>query len=100
MVRSKLTNNYNKNRNYEKWCKYKRQRNLCLNVLRETKKNFYKAPDEKQVSDSKIFWKNVKPFFSDKGVNLSKITLVEKNAIVVDEEQIANIMLYYFLNII
>ena len=79
MVRSKLTNNYNKNRNYEKWCKYKRQRNLCLNVLRETRKNFYKAPDEKQVSDSKIFWKNVKPFFSDKGVNLSKIILVEKS---------------------
>ena len=79
MVRSKLTNNYNKNRNYEKWCKYKRQRNLCLKVLRETKKNFYKAPDEKQVSDSKIFWKNVKPFFSDKGVNLSKIILVEKS---------------------
>ena len=79
MVRSKLTNNYNKNRNYEKWCKYKRQRNLCLNVLRETKKNFYKAPDEKQVSDSKIFWKNVKPFFSDKGVNLSKLILVEKS---------------------
>ena len=61
--------------------------------------NFSKAIDEKQVSDSKT-WKNVKPFFSDKGVNLSKITLVEKNAIVVDEEKIANIMNNYFLNII
>ena len=71
MVRSKLRNNYNKN-------KYKRQRNLCLNLLRKTKKNFYKALDEKQVSDSKTFWKNVKPFFSNKGVNSSKITLVEK----------------------
>ena len=79
-VRSKLRNNYNKNRNYENWCKYKRQRNLCLNLLRKTKKNFYKALDEKQVSDSKT-WKNVKPFFSNKGVNSSKITLVEKNAI-------------------
>ena len=53
---------------------------LVLNLLRKTKKNFYKALDEKQVSDSKT-WKNVKPFFSDKGVNSSKITLVEKNAI-------------------
>ena len=43
---------------------------LVLNLLRKTKKNFYKALDEKQVSDSKTFWKNVKPFFSDKGVNL------------------------------
>ena len=63
------------------------------------KKNFYKALDEKQVSDSKTFWKNVKPFFSDKGVNSSKITLVEKKAIVIDEEKIANIMNNYFTNI-
>ena len=43
MVRSKLGNNYNKNRNYENWRIYKSQRNLCLNLLRKTKKNFYKA---------------------------------------------------------
>ena len=94
MVRSKLRNNYNKNRNDENWCKYKRQRNLCLNLLLKTKQKFYKAFDEKQVSDSKTFWKNVKPFSSDKGVNSSKITLVGKNAIIVDEEKIANIMKY------
>ena len=43
--------------------------------------------------------KNVKPFFSDKGVNSSKITLVEKNAIVVDEEKIAYIMNNHFINV-
>ena len=99
MVRSKLRNNYNKNRDYEDWCKYKCQRNLCLNLLRKTKKNFYKALDEKQVSDSKTFWTNVKPVFSDKSINSSKITLVEKHAIVVDGEKIANIMNNYFINI-
>ena len=92
MVRSILRNNYNKKRSYENWCKYKRQRNLCLDLLQKTKKNFYKTFNEKQVSDSKTFWKNVKPFFSDNGINSSKITLVEKNPIVVDEEIIANIM--------
>ena len=97
MVRSKLRNIFNKNRNYENWCKYKRQRNLCLNLLRKTKKSFYKNLDEKQVSDNKVFWKNVKPFFSDKGVNSSKITLVEKNSIIVDENKIANIMNKYFI---
>ena len=97
-MRSKRRNNYNKNRNYENWCKYNGQCYPCLNLLRKTKKNFYKALDEKQVSDSKT-WKNVKPFFSDKGVNSSKITLVEKKAIVIDEEKIANIMNNYFTNI-
>ena len=78
MVRSKIRNNYNKNRNYENWCKYKREHNLCLNLLRKAKKNFYKALDEKQVSDRKTFWKNVKSFFSEKGVNSTKINSVEK----------------------
>ena len=41
----------------------------------------------------------VKPFFSDKGVKSSKITLVEKNVIVVDEEKIANITNNYFISI-
>ena len=58
--------------------------------------SFYKKLYEKQVSDNKKFWKNVKTFFSSKDVNSSKITLVEKNLIVEDENKIAN----YFINII
>ena len=78
MVQSKVRNIFNKNRNYENWCKYKRQRNLCLNLSRKTKKSFYKNLDENQVSDSKVFWKNVNHFFSDNSVNSPKINLVEK----------------------
>ena len=96
MVRSKL---FNKNRNYENWYKYKRQCNLYLNLLRKTKANFYKNLDEKQVSDNKVFQKNVKPFLSDKDVNSSEITLIEKSSIAVDENKIANIMNNYFINI-
>ena len=99
MVRSKLKNFFNKNRHYGNWCKYKRQRNLCLNLLRKTKKSFYENLDEKQVSDNKVFWEKVRPSFSDKGANCSKINLVEKNSIIVDEKKIANIMINYFINI-
>ena len=53
----------------------------------------------KQGSDNKLFWKSVKPFFSDKGSNSSKITLVEENNIISDEEEIANIMNNYFINV-
>ena len=58
--------------------------------------SFYKKLYEKQISDNKKFWKNVKPFFSSRDVNSSKITLVENNLIVEDENKIAN----YFINII
>ena len=43
-------------------------------------------------SSGKLFWRNVKPFFNDKGCNSSKITLVEENNIISDEEEIANII--------
>ena len=52
----------------------------------------------KQVSDNKLFWKSIKPFFSDKASNSSKITLVEENNIS-DEEETANIMNNYFINV-
>ena len=53
----------------------------------------------KQVSDNKLFWKSIKPFFSDKASNSSKITLVEENNIISDEEETANIMNDYFINV-
>ena len=100
MARSKLRNIFNKNRNNENWYKYKRQHNLCLNLFTKYKKNsFYKNYDEKQVSDKKVFWEKEKPSFSDKGVNYSKITLVEKNWSIVDEKKITNIMNNYFINV-
>ena len=39
------------------------------------------------------------PFFSDKVINFSKITLAEKKLIMVDENKFANIMNNYFINI-
>ena len=98
VVRSKLRNIFNKNRNYKNWSKYKGQRNRCLNLLRE-KKRFYRNLDEKQVSDNKVFWKNAKFFFSDNDANPSKINLLEKNSNIVDENKFANITNNYFINI-
>ena len=51
------------------------------------------------VADNKLFWKNVKPYFSDKGSNSTKITLVQKDKIITDEKQIADIMNEHFVSI-
>ena len=98
-LRSKLKNKFNKERNHIKWCNYKHQRNHCLSILRETKKEYFNSLNIKQVSDNKLFWKSVKPFFNDKGSNSLKIKLVEENNIITDEEEIANIMNNYFINV-
>ena len=52
-----------------------------------------------EVSDNKLFWKSVKSFFNDEESNSSKITLVEENNIISDEEEIADIMNNCFINV-
>ena len=99
MLQSKLKNKFNKKTNHINWCNYKRQRNRYLSILRKNKKEYFNSLNIKQVSDNKPFWKSVKPFFSDKGSNSSKITLVEENNIISDEEEIANLMNNYFIDI-
>ena len=40
MKRSKLKNNFNKNRKYENLCKYKTKKNYGVNRLRKSKKQY------------------------------------------------------------
>ena len=52
----------------------------------------------KVVTDNKKFWKNVKPFLSDKGKCSSKISLVEKDEIISSDTDVANSFSNFFDN--
>ena len=99
MKRSQLKSRYNKNRNYENWFLYKKQRNFCVSLLRKTKRNYFKNVKMQDITDNKKFWKTIQPYFSDKGYNQTKITIVEKDSIITDEKKIATLMNNYFINI-
>ena len=43
MKRSKLRNTFSKKRSSENWQNYKRQRNICPNILKSTKKTFFET---------------------------------------------------------
>ena len=58
---------------------YNAQTNLCILLVRKAELDYYNKLDHKNASDNKIFWKTVKPFFTDKGVNHDRILLVEEN---------------------
>ena len=45
---------------------YKRQINFCVKLLRKTKKEFYNNLNVKYITENKLFWKTVKPSFTDK----------------------------------
>ena len=96
---SKLRNKFNRNRNHENWCNSKFQRNYCVNLLSKTKKQYYKNLSVKNVMDNQTFWNTVKPYFSDKGLNSRRITLLENDSIQTEDKNIAKAMNNFFINI-
>ena len=77
MTRSRLRNKYLKNRNGENRAIYVKQRNYCVSLLRKSKKKYYENLDERNLMDNKLFWKTIKPSFSDKIVTRDRIHLTE-----------------------
>ena len=49
--------------------------------------------------DNKRFWKTIKPYFSDKGINSHKLILIENDSILTNEMSLAKLMNNYFINI-
>ena len=41
------------------------QRNLCVSLIRQAKKNFFSELNTIDVIDNKTFWRTVKPFLID-----------------------------------
>ena len=99
MHRSKLKNVYNKKRTDVNWANYKKQRNFCVTLLRRTKKEYFQNLNVKNLLDNKKFWKIIKPYFSNKGLNSNKMLLKEKGELISDEKQLASIMNKFFINI-
>ena len=78
MTRTRLRNNILKDRSEENKRKYSKQRNYCVSLLRKSKSDYFGNLNEKNISDNKTFWKNIKPFLSDKVTSTQKITLIDK----------------------
>ena len=99
MVRSRLRNKFIKCKTSESRDAYRKQRNYCVTLLRETKKRFYENLNPKFIRDNKKFWKQVKPFFSDKTPSISKIILVEGDEIISDSTKCAELMNHFFSDV-
>ena len=99
MHRSKFKNIYSKKRTNNYWANYKKQRNFCVNLLRKTKTDYFQNLNIRDLSDNRKFWKTVKPYFSNKGLNSNKLLLKEKENLASNEKQLATIMNSFFINI-
>ena len=99
MKRSRLRNRFLRDRTDIFREEYKKQINLCVNLLKKAKKDHFANFDIKSVTDNKKFWQTVKPLSSNKVKAKTVIKLVENDAVIVDESEIAKIFNEYFVNI-
>ena len=99
MNRTHLRNRYNNDKTDDNKKAFKKQRNLCVKLLREAKREYYKNIDLKSLNDNRKFWKTVKPLFSGKVKTTSSVTLLENDEIVSDDKAVAEIFNDYFANI-
>ena len=100
MTRSRFCNKYLKNRNEEKRAIYIKQRNYCVSLLRKSKKKYYENLEERNLMDNKLFWKTIKPSFSDKIVKRDRTHLTEKGEVVKTELETAETLNNFFENVI
>ena len=96
MRRSYLEKIYLKKRTDHCLKAYKKQKNYCSRLYKKERKNFFSSLNPSFVKDNKLFWKTVKPFFSNKGDLGPNIKLVEKNELIQNDQEIANELNTFF----
>ena len=97
MHRSKLKNLFHKNPTERNKMQYKKQRNVCLSLLRKEKKKYYNNLDLKLFKDNKLFWKRIKPLFSEKTKLSGNITIVEEGKVTSDKKEVPEMLNNYFI---
>ena len=74
MLRLKLRNKFLKSKSDKDREAYKKQRILCVGLLRQNKKDYFETLNTKSIIDNKMLWKTVAPLFSNKSKASNKIT--------------------------
>ena len=100
MKRSKLYKNFLKDKNHASQSAYKKQRNLCVTLLRKAKKQYFSNLEPKLITDNKNFWKSVKPLFSDKITVTKIIILIENGEVLNSDTDIVDTFNVYFSNVV
>ena len=100
MLRSKVHNKFLKSRSNKDRKAYKKQRNLCVSLLRQNEKDYFQTLEIKSITDNKMFWKTKAPFFSNKSKASDKITLPENEKLITSDQKCAEVFNNYFSSIV
>jgi exonuclease III len=92
MKRAQLKNKKQKNPTQDNIEAFKKQRNYCVGLGRRKKKTFFNNLDPRIMKDNVMLWKVMKPICTGKSKIKSKITLIENNEIISDDQKVAEIL--------
>ena len=81
MLRTKLRNIYLQNPTEENGLIFRKQRNYCVKLLKQTKKSYYENLNINIITDNMKFWKYIKHSFSDKIATPSNLILYDNEDI-------------------
>ena len=62
-------------------------------------KHYFLNLNIRDLSNNRIFWKTIKPYFTNKGLNSNELLHKEKENLAPNEKQLAIIMNSFFINI-
>ena len=104
-IRKQLNNRYklfnkakvSSDKNSKEWRDYKKLRNICTNLIRDAKANFWKN-EFSSSNCSKSFWKTVKKFNGSSSTFLTG-PLSHKSTIITDDKQKSNLMNDFFASV-
>ena len=81
--------------------KYKKQRNLCVTLLRKKKAKYFNDLELNLVRDNKMFWKTTAPYFVNNLRKRSKNTLAEeKDNTLFEDKKIAETFNKFFREVL
>ena len=88
------------NKSKQNHFKYTKQRNKWDSKLRKSKKEYYSSLHGKDITDNRTFWKTVKPFLADKVTSTQKVTLVDNDNIVKNNDGTTRVLKTFFSNFV
>ena len=99
MRRSKLFHTFTRSKKQSDWENFRKQRNHCVKLRNKVRKTFLNILHPNEVNKNN-FWKTLGPFLWNKSIKQArKIILLEKNEIVSDDREVAEVFMKYFSTI-
>jgi hypothetical protein len=94
-----LRNIFYKNKTDKNWEIYRTQRNLVTRIRRQSIRSYFVSKTD-GVTNSRQFWKIMKPFVSDKNsVSDDSIILRENDELITDSTEVCKVFNNYFVNV-